>query len=47
MFSFVAPGVKGELGKGGRYDSLLEAFGEPMPAVGFSFAMDQVLASIS
>jgi ATP phosphoribosyltransferase regulatory subunit len=46
MFSFVAPGVRRELGKGGRYDTLLEAFGEPMPAVGFSFAMDQVLASM-
>jgi ATP phosphoribosyltransferase regulatory subunit len=40
MFTFFARGLTEELGKGGRYDTLLKEFGKDMPAVGFSFSMD-------
>jgi ATP phosphoribosyltransferase regulatory subunit len=40
MFSFFSPRLKSELGKGGRYDALLQEFGRSLPAVGFSFSLD-------
>lgn len=40
MFTFFSPMLNRELGRGGRYDDLLTAFGKAMPAVGFSFSMD-------
>ncbi len=43
MFAFFSPRVSTELGKGGRYDSLLQEFGRSMPAVGFSFSMDNLI----
>ncbi len=44
MFAFFNSRVSNELGKGGRYDSLLQEFGRPMPAVGFSFALDNLVS---
>ncbi len=43
FFSFFSPKLKHELGRGGRYDNMLAGFGAPMPAVGFSFSMDELV----
>jgi ATP phosphoribosyltransferase regulatory subunit len=43
MFAFFSPIVSTELGRGGRYDTLLQEFGRSMPAVGFSFSMDNLV----
>lgn len=43
MFTLLSPARRGPLGTGGRYDTLLRAFGNDVPAVGFSLAMDSVL----
>ena len=42
MFTFFSPKLKSELGRGGRYDGVLAHFGAPMPAVGFSFSMEEL-----
>jgi len=42
VFRAYAPGLGFEVGGGGRYDTLLERFGRPMPAVGFSLGLDRV-----
>ena len=42
MFTFFSPSHSGELGKGGRYDSLLKEFGADLPAVGFSLSLDRI-----
>jgi ATP phosphoribosyltransferase regulatory subunit len=42
MVTFFSPKLRSELGKGGRYDTLLGAFGRDAPAVGFSFSMDRL-----
>jgi ATP phosphoribosyltransferase regulatory subunit len=39
-----APGAGADVGRGGRYDSLLSRFGRPMPAVGFMFGLDRLAA---
>jgi ATP phosphoribosyltransferase regulatory subunit len=47
-FKIYVPGLGTALGRGGRYDRLLEQFNLPEPAVGFSFCLDwlaQLLAS--
>ena len=44
MFAFFSTRVSAEVGKGGRYDSLLQEFGRSMPAVGFSFSMDNLVS---
>jgi ATP phosphoribosyltransferase regulatory subunit len=36
-----------ELGGGGRYDGLLSKFGWDLPAVGFSFTLDQLLSQVN
>ena len=43
MFTFFSPQLRNELGKGGRYDGLLGAFGFDAPAVGFSLSMDRLV----
>ncbi|HUI09564.1 MAG TPA: ATP phosphoribosyltransferase regulatory subunit [Bacteroidota bacterium] len=40
MFTFLSPRHSAELGRGGRYDTLMREFGADLPAVGFSFSMD-------
>jgi ATP phosphoribosyltransferase regulatory subunit len=40
MFTFLSPAHSVEIGRGGRYDSLMREFGADLPAVGFSFSMD-------
>jgi ATP phosphoribosyltransferase regulatory subunit len=42
MFSITHPKAPHELGKGGRYDGLLPAFGLDLPAVGFSLFTDRL-----
>ena len=42
VFRIFAPGLGFEVGGGGRYDTLLERFGRPMPAVGFILGLDRV-----
>lgn len=42
VFRVYAPGLGFEVGSGGRYDTLLERFGRPMPAVGFMLGLDRV-----
>ncbi|MBI3653526.1 MAG: ATP phosphoribosyltransferase regulatory subunit [Acidobacteria bacterium] len=39
-FKIYAPGLGAALGRGGRYDRLLENFGAAEPAVGFSLCLD-------
>lgn len=39
-FKIYAPGLGAALGRGGRYDRLLENFGTAEPAVGFSLCLD-------
>lgn len=46
MFSIVHPKASHELGKGGRYDSLLPAFGLDLPAIGFSVWTDRLRALV-
>src|SRR5215470_16876651 len=46
-FKVYAPGCGAEIGGGGRYDNLIANFGEPEPAVGFSFALDGLVGAIS
>jgi ATP phosphoribosyltransferase regulatory subunit len=43
MFTFFSATAHRELGNGGRYDALLREFGADLPAVGFSFAMNDVV----
>jgi ATP phosphoribosyltransferase regulatory subunit len=43
MVTFFSPRLTAELGKGGRYDTLLREFGAEAPAVGFSFSMDRLV----
>jgi ATP phosphoribosyltransferase regulatory subunit len=45
VFRAYAPGLGYDIGRGGRYDSLLGRFGREMPAVGFMFGLDH-LASL-
>ncbi len=47
VFEVHAPGSGLALGGGGRYDSLLERFGCPRPAVGFSFSLDRLASIVS
>ena len=42
MFTFLSPAHAIEVGRGGRYDSLMREFGVDLPAVGFSFSMDRL-----
>ncbi len=42
VFRVFAPGLGFEVGGGGRYDTLLERFGRPLPAVGFMLGLDRV-----
>ncbi len=46
-FKIYAPGCGAEIGGGGRYDNLIANFGEAEPAVGFSIALDGLVAAIS
>jgi ATP phosphoribosyltransferase regulatory subunit len=43
MCTFFSPQLRGELGRGGRYDNLLKDFGKDMPAIGFSFSVESLL----
>ncbi len=45
-FRAYAEGVGFPVGGGGRYDHLLERFGSPQPAVGFSFGLDRILRAL-
>jgi|WetSurMetagenome_2_1015567.scaffolds.fasta_scaffold69312_3 ATP phosphoribosyltransferase regulatory subunit len=42
MCTFFSPSHSGELGHGGRYDSLLKEFGADFPAIGFSLSVDRI-----
>ncbi|MFP4597081.1 MAG: ATP phosphoribosyltransferase regulatory subunit, partial [Persicimonas sp.] len=42
-FNVVAEGVGREIGRGGRYDDLIGRFGQPSPAVGFSFSLETIV----
>lgn len=46
-FKIYAPGLGAPLGGGGRYDHLLEKFGSPEPAVGFSLCLDWLAQLLS
>lgn len=53
FFTFFSPNLRGALGRGGRYDGMLAAFrfqrdspsavGVPMPAVGFSLSIEELV----
>jgi ATP phosphoribosyltransferase regulatory subunit len=40
MVTFFSPQLSSELGRGGRYDTLLQEYGRSLPAIGFSFSVD-------
>ena len=42
VFRVFAPDLGFEVGRGGRYDTLLARFGRPLPAVGFMLGLDRV-----
>lgn len=46
MFEGFVPGVGMELCGGGRYDNLLEKFGNPCPATGFAFDVGRLLLAL-
>lgn len=47
VFEAYAPGLGSPLGGGGRYDNLLSQYGaEKVPAAGFAFYLEQVMAAI-
>lgn len=47
VFEAYAPGLGSPLGGGGRYDNLLAQYGaEKVPAAGFAFYLEQVMAAI-
>jgi ATP phosphoribosyltransferase regulatory subunit len=43
IFTIFSPRLNEALGTGGRYDSLFQEFGAPMPAIGFSLSMDGLM----
>lgn len=45
VFEAYAPGLGGSLGAGGRYDLLLGAYGNPRPAAGFAFFLEDAMAA--
>lgn len=47
VFKVFVPELGVEIGSGGRYDNLIANFGTPEPAVGFSFALDGLVAAIA
>lgn len=47
VFKVFVPGLGVEVGSGGRYDNLIANFGRSEPAVGFSFALDGLVAAIA
>ena len=44
VFKVYVPGWGTEIGSGGRFDNLISNFGNAEPAVGFSFALDGLVA---
>lgn len=42
-----APGFGMPLGSGGRYDSMLAAYGRDMPAAGFAFSLERVMSALA
>lgn len=47
VFEAYAPGLGSPLGGGGRYDNLLAQYGaEEVPAAGFAFYLEQVMAAL-
>ena len=47
IFHAYTYGTGEPIAKGGRYDSLMEHFGKPEPAVGFGITMDQLMIAMS
>ena len=45
VFEAFAPGVGSPIGSGGRYDTLLAAYGADRPAAGFGFYLEQAMAA--
>ncbi len=45
VFEAYAQGMGGALGAGGRYDQLLGAYGNPRPAAGFAFFLEDAMAA--
>ena len=45
-FSLVSEGAMRELGRGGRYDSLVGLYGRSTPAVGFSLSLETIVAAL-
>ena len=43
----IAPNLGVSLGSGGRYDNLLEAYGQSRPAAGFAFYLEVVMSALS
>lgn len=47
VFKVFVPDWGVEIGSGGRYDELIGSFGEPEPAVGFSFSLDGIAGALA
>lgn len=45
VFEAYSPYEGGKLGSGGRYDNMIGAYGEPRPAAGFAFALEQAMGA--
>lgn len=45
VFQAYAPALGSAIGSGGRYDGMLAAYGRDLPAAGFSFTLESVMAS--
>lgn len=45
VFEAYSPSLGAPLGGGGRYDNAIGAYGQPRPAVGFAFSLEQVMAA--
>lgn len=45
VFTAYAPGMGTPLGGGGRYDNMIGSYGEPRPAAGFAFFLEQAMAA--
>lgn len=46
FFTFFSPKLRKQLGRGGRYDNMLASFGAPMPAVGFSLSIEELVGLV-
>ncbi len=47
IFQAYTYGTGEPVAKGGRYDTLMDHFGKPAPAIGFAFVVDRIMSALS